>query len=200
MRLHPLPNDSSMRWRRTDTRGHEEARILATPGGWRLTGRLEAEDGDTTARLEYSITCDGRWQTLAAVIMGEVNERPVQFALSADGHGNWKVNGVPQPALAGALDIDLGFTPATNMLPIRRLDLRVGDAASVRTAWLRFPELRLEALEQRYTREADRTFRYEAQVDGEPFRARLETDEYGRVVNYEGLWEVEDAEAEPSLH
>jgi uncharacterized protein len=46
-----------------------------------------------------------------------------------------------------------------------------------------------------YTREADRVFVYEALVDGEPFRARLETDEYGRVLRYEGLWEAEDAEA-----
>jgi hypothetical protein len=193
--LRPLPSDSSMHWRRTDVPGREAARIQATSSGWRLTGQLDAEEAGTSARLEYSISCDDRWRTLAAVIMGEVNERPVQFAISADGQGNWKVNGAPQPALGGALDIDLGFTPATNLLPIRRLNLRVGETASVRTAWLRFPELRLEALEQAYTREADRVFVYEALVDGEPFRARLETDEYGRVLRYEGLWEAEDAEA-----
>jgi hypothetical protein len=28
-------------------------------------------------------------------------------------------------------------------------------------------------------------------VDGEPFQARLDTDEFGRVLLYEGLWEIE---------
>jgi len=61
----------------------------------------------------------------------------------------------------------------------------------VRSAWLRFPELRLEPLEQTYTREAEQTFRYRAVVDGDPFVARLDTDVFGRVVRYEGLWEME---------
>jgi len=61
----------------------------------------------------------------------------------------------------------------------------------VRSAWLRFPELRLEPLEQTYAREAERTFRYSALVDGEPFVARLDVDAFGRVVRYEGLWQME---------
>ena len=95
------------------------------------------------------------------------------------------------PELAGALDVDLGFTPATNTLPIRRLALAVGESAPVRSAWLRFPEFRLEPLEQTYTRETDQSFRYRALVDGEPFIARLDTDAFGRVLRYEGLWEAE---------
>jgi hypothetical protein len=50
---------------------------------------------------------------------------------------------------------------------------------------------RLEALEQLYFREAERVFRYDALVDGERFQARLDTDELGRVLLYEGLWEAE---------
>jgi hypothetical protein len=38
----------------------------------------------------------------------------------------------------GCLDIDLGFSPSTNLLPIRRLTLAVGEAATVRAAWLPF--------------------------------------------------------------
>jgi len=30
-------------------------------------------------------------------------------------------------------------------------------------------------------------------VDGERFQARLDTDEFGRVLLYEGLWEAEIA-------
>lgn len=37
------------------------------------------------------------------------------------------LNGVDCPAVAGCTDIDLGFSPSTNLLPIRRLSLEVGD-------------------------------------------------------------------------
>lgn len=79
-------------------------------------------------------------------------------------------------------------------IPIRRLNLAIGESAAVRAAWLRFPELRLEPLEQLYTREAERRFRYQSRADGEPFTAILETDSYGRVLRYEGLWEAEQVE------
>jgi uncharacterized protein len=120
----------------------------------------------------------------------------IRFSLTADGRGNWARDGVPVPDVGGALDVDLGFTPATNTLPIRRLALAVGESAPVRSAWLHFPELRLEPLEQTYTREAELTFRYRALVDGEPFIARLDTDAFGRVLRDEGLWEVETTEPE----
>ena len=48
-------------------------------------------------------------------------------------------------------------------------------------------------LEQVYTRLDERTYRYEARVDGAPFVARLDVDALGRVVVYEGLWVAEEA-------
>jgi hypothetical protein len=185
-----------MVWRRTDVPGREEARVERTTAGWRLAGVLEVEEAGRTARLRYGIECDAAWRTRVAIIEGDAGGSPIRFALAADGAGNWARDGTPVPAVVGALDVDLGFTPATNTLPIRRLALAVGESAPVRGAWLRFPELRLEPLEQTYTREAERTFRYRALVDGEPFIARLDTDAFGRVVRYQGLWEAERAEPE----
>ena len=180
-----------MRWRRVDVPGREEARVTRTADGWHLTGKLHVEEADVTADLRYTIDCDAGWRTVSAVIEGEANGGPVRFALAADGEGHWTRDGTPLPELAGALDVDLGFTPATNTLPIRRLSLAVGETAPVRSAWLRFPELRVEPLEQTYTREAEQVFRYRAHVDDDPFIARLDTDVFGRVIRYEGLWEAE---------
>lgn len=182
-----------MRWRRLDVRGHEEAHVEKTAGGWRLTGELEADEASVRAQLTYVIDCDRGWLTRRAVVTGSASGAPVRFGLAADGKGHWTLNGAPLPLVEGALDIDLAFTPATNLLPIRRLDLAVGERADVRTAWVRFPELRVEALEQSYERESARVFRYDALVDGERFQARLDTDEFGRILLYEGLWEAEVA-------
>jgi hypothetical protein len=180
-----------MQWRRLDVPGREEACVDRTATGWRLTGELDVEEAGVAARLRYAIDCDSAWCTRSAVVEGEARGGPIRFALATDGVGCWTRDGMPVPKLAGALDVDLGFTPATNTLPIRRLALAVGESAPVRSAWLRFPELRLEPLEQTYTREAEQRFRYQALVDGELFTARLDTDAFGRVLRYEGLWEAE---------
>jgi uncharacterized protein len=188
--LRPFPTKSSLRWRRLDVRGAEEARVERSVTGWHLMGELQVEESGVAAVLRYSIECDAAWCTRSALIEGTAAGKATRFELSTDGAGNWKSNGMTVPELAGALDIDLGFTPATNTLPIRRLALAVGASAPVQSAWLRFPELRLERLDQTYTREEERAFRYRALVDGEPFVARLDTDEFGRVIRYEGLWEA----------
>ena len=180
-----------MRWRRLDVPGTEEASVEATTGGWRLAGELHVTEAGIAARLGYEIACDECWRTRAARVVGEAGGTPVRLDLDADGAGRWSTGGRRVPALDGALDVDLGFTPATNLLPIRRLALAVGGTAPVRTAWFRFPELRLEILDQRYTRLSTRAYRYEALVDAAPFSARLDTDAYGRVMRYEGLWEAE---------
>ena len=191
MTLRPFPRESRARWRRLDVRGREEACIEHTATGWRLSGELDVEEAGLAARLRYVIECDPEWRTRSALVEGDAGGASIRFSLAADGAGQWTRDAAPLPDLSGALDVDLGFTPATNTLPIRRLALAVGESAPVRSAWLRFPELRLEPLEQTYTREAEQTFRYRALVDGEPFVARLDTDVFGRVVRYEGLWEME---------
>lgn len=197
MTMKPFPNKSHIRWRRIDVPGREEARIEQTADGWRLTGQLEVEEGSVSAQLVYLIECERDWRTRQTVVIGSASGAPMRFDFSTDGVGHWTLNGTPLPLVEGALDIDLGFTPATNLLPIRRLDLAVGERADVRTAWVRFPELRVEALEQSYQRDAARVFRYDALVDGERFQARLDTDEFGRVLHYEGLWEAESASPAP---
>jgi hypothetical protein len=188
--MKPFPRTSHMRWRRLDVPGREESHIQQTPEGWRLAGELEADEAGVRAQLTYVIKCERDWRTRRAVVTGSASGSPVRFELAADGNGRWTLNGAPLPMVDGALDIDLGFTPATNLLPIRRLNLAVGEHTNVRTAWVRFPELRVEALEQSYWREADRVFHYDALVDGERFQARLDTDEFGRILLYEGLWEA----------
>jgi hypothetical protein len=92
------------------------------------------------------------------------------------------------PGVLGCLDLDLAFSPSTNLLPIRRLNLAIGQASEVRAAWLRFPELTLEPLDQRYTRLDDRTYRYESA--GGTFMRILRTNAAGFALSYPGLWEA----------
>ncbi len=89
--------------------------------------------------------------------------------------------------MSGCADVDLGFTPATNTLPIRRLDLPIGAQSEITAAWVKFPELTVQPLNQRYTRLSGTLYCYESLENG--FRAEIEVDDEGLVVRYAGGWE-----------
>lgn len=52
--------------------------------------------------------------------------------------------------------------------------------------WVRFPELTIEPLPQRYTWLDERRYRYESA--GGAFVAAIEVDELGLATEYEGGW------------
>lgn len=87
------------------------------------------------------------------------------------------------------MDIDLGFTPATNRVQLRRLSLQVGQRAEAPKAYLAFPELTLRRLEHRYHRVAAAAYDYEAPCFD--YAARLQVSEFGFVTHYPGVWEME---------
>jgi len=175
-------------WRRLDLPGHESARLFAEGAHWHLHGTAVFAHDGLPCRLDYRIVCDQAWRTRSARVAGWAGTRRVGVDVSADAEHRWRVNGADQPAVDGCLDVDLGFSPSTNLLPIRRLALAVGDAADVRAAWLPFPSLDLQPLPQRYARTADRRYRYES--DGGRFTAALDVDAAGFVTSYPGLWEL----------
>ncbi len=90
---------------------------------------------------------------------------------------------------ARCIDLDLNFSPSTNLLPIRRLGLAIGQAAEVKAAWLRFPSFELELLPQRYRRLDETRYRYESA--GGQFVADLQVNPSGFATDYPGLWQAE---------
>jgi hypothetical protein len=176
-------------WRGLDPYGHDLARLEQGPAGWVLSGTaLLAHEGQP-CKLDYAVTCDADWRTVSAHVAGFVGGRAVDLRASVDAARTWSLNGAECPAVAGCLDIDLAFTPATNLLPIRRLALAVGAQADVRAAWLRFPSLAFEPLPQVYRRRDERTYGYES--GGGSFRTTLEVNAAGFVTRYPDLWEAE---------
>jgi uncharacterized protein len=97
--------------------------------------------------------------------------------------------GTDQPEAAGCIDVDLNFTPATNLIAIRRLALGVGHKSDAPAAWLRFPEYTLERLEQRYYRVSLDTYDYQAPRVG--YSGLLQVSDIGFVTQYPGCWALE---------
>ena len=176
-------------WRRLDLPGHETAEITQHRNRWNLAGTAMFAYRRQACRFDYEIECDMTWGTRDVTVRGQIGEVPVTLAISRDSDGAWCLNGEPCTAVQGCIDVDLGFSPSTNLLPIRRLKLEVGERAAVRAAWVRFPELTLELLEQTYTRLTEHTYLYES-ADG-AFRRELTVNADGFVVDYPGLWRDE---------
>lgn len=135
------------------------------------------------------MVCGPEWQTLSGTVSGRIGRERIGVEVAVDPTGRWRLDGRERPEVAGCIDLDLNFSPSTNLLPIRRLDLPVGGEAPIRAAWLRFPDFTLEPLEQVYRRLGDRTYRYES--GGGRFAADLDVNDHGLVTRYPGLCEAE---------
>lgn len=178
--------------------GAEWCDLSRTEPGWRMAGTAFVAVDGAPARARYEIFLDKMWKTREAWLNVQSGagqpERILRLAANSD--GRWTIEWepartAPDPsvdltAVHGLVDIDLGFTPATNTLPIRRLAPAIGETVDVTAVWVRFPELSVQPLPQRYTRLSERHYRYESN-DG-AFVAALEVDELGLVVSYEGGW------------
>jgi hypothetical protein len=180
----------SVIWRRLDQPGHEAARLSFHGSEWRLTGTAVFASDGRPCRLDYLVVCDPDWRTRSGRVTGWLGTDLVEVEVAADA-GRWRLNGVDCPAVAGCVDLDLNFSPSTNLLPIRRLGLTVGADALVRAAWLRFPSFTLEPLDQLYRRTGDATYGYES--GGGSFVADLRVNAAGFVIDYPGLWQIEGA-------
>jgi hypothetical protein len=169
--------------------------IGSDPLAYRLDYRLDASAGFLTRCLEVTATGRG-WRR--------------ELELRHDGRGTWTCEcsahgslDLPAPgcdvaAIAGALDCDLGRSPLTNVMPIRRsgLHLRPG-AEDFVMAWVSAPDLTVVASGQRYEHvrareDGSSVVRYVDRGLFEGFTADLELDMAGLVVLYPSLAERVD--------
>ena len=174
-------------WRRIDQTGMERCVLEPVPDGYRLAGTVLLVVDDSPIEIRYSILTDSAWQprTVGAHVQTSSGDR--RLALNGDGAGSWSTGDEPVLELYGALDVDLAWTPATNALAIRRLDLDVGESAEASTVYIAFPAHEIERKTHCYERLALRRYRYQSgdyQVD-------LTVNEQGMVVAYPGGWTAE---------
>lgn len=179
-------NERRILWRRVDLPGHEAAVLRSDTDGWKIEGTAVFLYEHQPVRLSYELVCDDGWKTLRAIVGGWIGRREVDVEIEVHASA-WLRDGAHLRNLEGCNDLDLSFSPSTNLLPIRRLNLPVGKKESVRAAWLGFPRFELEPLEQDYERLGPTLVRYSS--DGGKFVRDLEIDEAGFVVSYPGMWE-----------
>jgi hypothetical protein len=162
-------------WQGLDAWRLEVARVRFAGDSLAASG-VQFGTGDEPYRLQYSLeTGDGFiTRSLAIEVEAEGWSRSLQLT--------WE-------ELDGALDCDLGRSPLTNLMPIRRDGLHAREGSrEITVAWISVPELAVHAARQRYTHVRPGLVRFRS-LDGEfeGFEADLEVDDDGLIVHYPDL-------------
>ncbi len=139
-------------WRKVDHPGHDSCRLFELANGWFLSGAAVFWDKRRPCHFHYEVSADAAWRARSEKVSGFLGKKAVDLRIRSAGTGPWKVNGVSKVSVRNCVDIDLGFTPATNLIALRRLSLKVGQRAEAPAAYLQFPEMRLVVLPQTYLR------------------------------------------------
>jgi uncharacterized protein len=177
---------TTVRWCDWKGNGLEHCCLRQSADGLHLEG-IVAGTRESLYGAHYAVRTDENFRTR------EVHVTYVDgpsLHILADGKGNWHdvIADASLPSLEGCLDVDIGVTPATNTLPIKRLGLNEAESQNISAAYVPLfsqisgPFLPRRA-DQRYTcLTLNRLYRYEGIFRA--FSADLEVDEFGLVWDY----------------
>lgn len=173
-------------WQREGQTSLEHFRLSKLPDSFALQGILLSRSEAGPQQIHYMVSCGLDWVTREVHVTTIEGRLIRRLQLERGPSGVWRRDAEVLSEFDGLSDVDLQITPATNTLPIRRLHLGIGEGAETDALWIRFPDLTLERLPQRYTRAAVHQYTYESR--GGAFRADLDVDGEGVVVRYGDIW------------
>ena len=176
-------------WRRLDVPGHDTCNLFALEGSYQLAGTAVFREGAEAAALNYEVSCDPLWRAINGRVFGTHGSRVVDVLIERTPSHHWRINGRGVEAVTGCIDLDYGFTPATNILQIKRMSLDEGDTTALSVAWFDLSSDTLISFPQRYERRDHSRYWYESPtVD---YKAELEMSPGGFVAHYPRLWLME---------
>jgi hypothetical protein len=193
-------------WRGLDAWRTESSQIFLGSNGIEAYGTQVGVD-PVPYRLDYRLETSDGFITKSLVLTAAGTGWSRRLALRHDGAGSWTIDAdalgavkLPEPggdpaSLAQARDCDLGFSPLTNLMPIRRsgLNEQPGSADFV-MAWVAVPDLTVVASAQRYEHvrrtATGSVVRYVDRGLFPGFEAELELDESGVALRYPDLAEL----------
>jgi uncharacterized protein len=190
-------------WRGLDEWRTEAAEVDLAEDGVEARGTQIGVD-PLPYRLGYRLLAPERFVTRSLELEASGQGWRRELELTHDGNGSWRCEAaesgevdLPAPGgdtagLEDALDCDLGFSPLTNFMPLRRHGLHqgAGEAGFV-MAWVSVPDLVLHVSPQRYEHvrksSAGAVVRFIDEGLFKGFTSELELDEDGLVRLYPGL-------------
>lgn len=151
-----------------------------------VRGNITGVEETIPYSLSYILHTNLNWEVQSvSVIVKSLTSLELFFEKKKDGWYNKE--GIIQPALKDCTDIDISLTPFTNTLPVRRLQLAVGETQEITVLYISMPDGESYAMKQRYTNIDNCFYKYE-NADGH-YSTVLELDEQKMVVYYPGRWQ-----------
>lgn len=173
-------------WRRIDVEGMDACCFDVSGDGYMISGTAIYLERREPAMFEYTVLCNSDWSSQSAWVNGWFGSNMREFRISREPEGHWTIDGKRVAGLDGLLDIDLGFTPATNTNAIRRLALKIGSEVVTTAAWLDTDDWCFKPLKQVYRRLSENEFAYRS--PSHDYAANLVTDDFGIIRCYPKLW------------
>ena len=177
-------------WKCLDTLGMDACRFSHHGDGWQISGTAIHRTDDTVANLAYQVECDANWNCHSACVTGWLGSKNLHFDIQRGEDGLWMLNRVPIAKTESLLDLDLGFTPATNTNAIRRLLLQPGQSMETAALWLDTGDWSLKPLRQIY--QCVTAHRYIYSSPDNDYQSELVVDDFSVVTLYPNLWEAID--------
>ncbi|AWN24190.1 hypothetical protein DKM44_13910 [Deinococcus irradiatisoli] len=169
-------------WQGSDERAPGLEHLLVGQGWASSTVIGLAAGAPFTLRYRLEVDETGRLLTGMLRISGAAS-----LTLTRASSGRWQGNGGEELRdLSGCTDLDLGVTPYTNTLALRRLRLHPGQSGEVLAAVIEIPSFTRRVVRQRYTRLGPHTYQYENLGGG--YSTELSVDDELFVREYPGLF------------
>jgi hypothetical protein len=141
---------------------------------------------DKMYAVAYNVLIDNEWKVQNFKIEYEVNNIKKKI-IGEKINNKWKMNGVINPSYTDFDFIDISLTPFTNTLPIRNLNLEIGQEQEVNVIYINILDNYVKPVKQKYRKISDRTYKYENVPND--FEADISVDELGLVIFYPLLFE-----------
>lgn len=181
---------TTIHWKGREYASRESCRITTGDEGLKVDSVIRGSYREKNYRIEYNILANSAWEVLTFSVTSQVNGGESLVALESDGKGSWKTReGLALDQFNGCIDIDISLTPFTNTLPIRRLNLSIGEASEIRVLYLDLLNEETKPVSQKYIRISQAEYLY--QNIPNDFEALVTVDNDGLVVDYPGLFERE---------
>lgn len=172
----PFPADGfTAGWRGWDGEHHEELTVAWDNEGWTVSGTVSRHD------VQYVIRLSPLWHVRQFLLFRDLDQPDLW--LGTDGRGRWgEINGAHRVDLDGGIDVALDCTPFTHTVPIRRLDLGVGDESATVVLDIDVETLGVVPAAASYRRVEPDTYRV-TRAEGV---ATVRVDRYGVVLDVAG--------------
>jgi uncharacterized protein len=186
--MEPPLASAAMLWRRVlDNASFDLCRFRRSSDAIHLSGTILAAHENRPLEVTYQIVCDPAWRTREVTIRQSQAFEHSELKLAVNARSWSEAERGPLSEITDCVDVDIELTPATNALPINRLNLAIGESGEIHAAWIRLPSLTIVRAHQRYQRLSEKRYRYASIASG--FQAEIEVDGFGFPIRYGNIWE-----------